>query len=231
MADPRVHTIGEAINLLREEFPDVTVSKLRFLEGQGLIDPGRSPSGYREFADADLERIRYILRQQRDHYLPLKVIKSKLTAWERGEEPTVEPAGGSPPDAYFSVSAVSMGEDELARATGLTRAQVGALVEHGVLEPDRSANGKPEFQDDDLAVARSAHRLLALGLEARHLRAFRLAAQREIDLFQGLAGPLVRHPNRENRRRAAEILSDAAQAGRDLQEAMVRASLRRLLES
>ncbi len=230
MAESAAHTIGEAINLLREEFPDVTVSKLRFLEGQGLIDPGRSPSGYREFGADDLERIRYILRQQRDHYLPLKVIKSKLTAWERGEEPTVEPAGGSPPETYFSTSSVTMGEDELARAAGLTRSQVAALAEHGVLEPERSADGKPSFRDDELDVARAAHRLLALGLEARHLRAFRLAAQREVDLFQGMAGPLLRHPNKENRHKAAEILADAAQAGRDLQEALVRAALRRLLE-
>ncbi len=224
------HTIGEAINLLREEFPEVTVSKLRFLEGQGLIDPGRSPSGYREFTGNDLERIRYILREQRDHYLPLKVIKSKLTAWERGEEPTVEPESGPPPDAYFAVSGVSMSDEELARAAGLTKSQVKELVGHGVLEPLETDAGAV-FRDDDLVVARAAHRLLALGLEARHLRAFRLAAQREVDLFRGLTEPLIRHPNRENRRKAAEILADAAQAGRNLQEGIVRVALRRLLES
>ncbi len=224
------HTIGEAINLLREEFPEITVSKLRFLEGQGLIDPGRSPSGYREFSADDLERVRYILRQQRDHYLPLKVIKSKLTAWARGEEPTLEPAGGPPADTYFSGTGVSMSDDELARAAGLTRKQVAELVSHGVIEPMRTDSGEV-FRDDDLIIAREAHRLLAHGLEPRHLRTFRLAAQREVDLFRGLAEPLVRHPNRENRRQAAEILADVAQAGRNLQEAMVRAALRRLLES
>ncbi len=222
-------TIGEAINLLREEFPEVTVSKLRFLEGQGLIDPGRSTSGYREFTEDDLERIRYILRQQRDHYLPLKVIKSKLTAWERGEEPTLEPASGPPPDAYFGPSGVSMSDDELARAAGLTKGQVAELVTHGVLEPMQTDAG-PVFRDDELLIARAAHRLLGHGLEPRHLRAFRLAAQREIDLFRGLTEPLVRHPNKENRRQAAEILADVAQAGRSLQEGMVRSALRKLLE-
>ncbi len=223
-------TIGEAINLLREEFPEVTVSKLRFLEGQGLIDPGRSTSGYREFSEDDLERIRYILRQQRDHYLPLKVIKSKLTAWERGEEPTLEPASGPPPDTYFGPSGVSMSEEELARAAGLTRSQVAELVTHGVLEPMQTDAG-PVFREDELTIARAAHRLLGHGLEPRHLRAFWLAAQREIDLFRGLTEPLVRHPNKENRRQAAEILADVAQAGRSLQESMVRSALRKLLES
>ncbi len=230
MADTNDHSIGEAINILRAEFPDVSVSKLRFLEGQGLINPARNPSGYREFSEQDLERLRYILRQQRDHYLPLKVIKSKLTAWERGEEPTLEPAAGPPPDAYFSASGVAMADEELARAAGLTKAQVRQLVDHGVLEPI-DVNGQPVFRDEDLVIARAAHRLLSLGLEARHLRTFRLAAQREVDLLRGLTEPLVRHHNPENRRRAAEILADGAQAVRELQEAMVRSRLRRLLES
>ena len=82
----RSHSIGEVINLLRPEFPDLTVSKLRFLEGQGLVEPQRSASGYRMFTEEDVQRIEYILKEQRDHYLPLKVIKSKLTAWELGEE-------------------------------------------------------------------------------------------------------------------------------------------------
>ena len=83
--EPR--SIGGVINLLRDEFPDVSVSKVRFLENQGMISPGRSESGYRLFYDDDIKRLRFILQQQRDHYLPLKVIKSRLTMWERGEEP------------------------------------------------------------------------------------------------------------------------------------------------
>jgi len=80
----RTHTIGEVINLLRPEFPDVSVSKVRFLESRGLIQPGRSSSGYRIFDDDDVQRIQYVLTEQRDHYLPLKVIKSKLSAWDKG---------------------------------------------------------------------------------------------------------------------------------------------------
>ena len=224
-------SIGEAINLLRDEFPDVSVSKLRFLEGQGLIKPERSDTGYREFTDDDLARVRYILRQQRDHYLPLKVIKSKLTAWERGEDPPPAPLPeGPPPETYFASSGVSMKPEELARAAGLTRAQLDDLVAHGLLVPMDIGKGQQVFRDDDLVVARAARRLLAQGLEARHLRTLRLAVDREIDLLRGLTEPLLRHRSPSNRRKAAEMLADCAQAGRDLQETMLRIRLRELLE-
>lgn len=218
-------TIGEVINLLRGEFPDVTVSKLRFLEGEGLISPPRSPSGYREFGPDDIERVRYILRQQRDHYLPLKVIKSKLTAWERGEEPTIAPASGPPPEAYFATTGAAMSAEELARAAGTTVDFVRRLAEQGVL-----GAGGDWFSDDDLTIARAAARLIGHGLEPRHLRSLRLAANRETDLLAQLTGPLLRHGSPASRRQAAEILSDGAQAARELQDAIVRGELRKLLE-
>jgi len=231
MARAEAHTIGEVINLLREEFPDVTVSKLRFLEGQKLIEPRRSPSGYREFSVSDLERIRYILRQQRDHYLPLKVIKSKLAAWQRGDDPVAELPEGPPPEAYFASSGVSMTPPELAKASSLTRKQVAALVEHGVIEPMVLDDGKEVFRDEELIVARAAYRLLRHGLEPRHLRSFRLAADREVELLRQLTAAQLRHRNPDSRQQAAEILADCAQAGRELSETMVRAHLRRLLEA
>jgi DNA-binding transcriptional MerR regulator len=227
MSEPR--TIGEVINLLKGEFPDVTVSKLRFLEGEGLISPPRSESGYRVFGGDDVERVRYILRQQRDHYLPLKVIKSKLTAWERGEEPTVAQASGPPPETYFATTGVRMSAAELARAAGTTADLVTRLVADGILQPWDDGDGA-EFGDDDLEIARAAARLVAHGLETRHLRSLRLAANRETDLLAQLAAPLLRHGNPASRREAAEILADGAQAARELQEAIVRSQLRRLLE-
>lgn len=224
-------SIGEAINLLREEFPDVSVSKLRFLEGQGLIKPERSSTGYRVFTDDDLSRVRYILRQQRDHYLPLKVIKSKLTAWERGEDPPPDPLpDGPPPETYFASSGVSLKPAELARAAGLTRAQLDELVNHGLLTPMDLGKGEVVYRDEDLVVARAARRLLGHGLEPRHLRAFRLGVDREVDLLRGLTEPMLRHRNPANRRAAAEILADCAQASRDLQITMMRNRLRDLLE-
>jgi DNA-binding transcriptional MerR regulator len=222
-------TIGEVINLLKTEFPDVTVSKLRFLEGEGLISPPRSPSGYREFGATDIDRVRYILRQQRDHYLPLKVIKSKLTAWERGDEPTLAPVSGPPPETYFATTGVEMNAGELARAAGTTTDLIDRLVETGVLEPRNTDDGAV-FSDDDLSVALAAARLVAHGLEPRHLRSLRLAANRETDLLAQLTGPLLRHGSPASRRQAAEILADGAQAARELQDAVVRTQLRRLLE-
>lgn len=235
MAAPRLrparsHSIGEVINLLKPEFPDLTVSKLRFLEGQGLIAPQRSASGYRIFSEDDIQRIEYILKEQRDHYLPLKVIKSKLTAWELGEESPIAPEGGPPPEAYFATSGVSLTPAELMRSSGISARQLQGLIDQDILVPYPLPDGTEVFRDDDLAIARAAHRLLSHGLEVRHLRAFRLAADRQTDLLGQMVAPLLRHRNPDNRRHAAEILADCAQASAQLQEGIVRGRLRRLLE-
>lgn len=220
-------TIGDVADLLQGEFPSVTISKLRFLESEGLIHPPRTPSGYRSYREVDVERVRYILRQQRDHFLPLRVIKGKLSAWERGEEPTMAPPAGPPPETYFAASEIKLDRDELARSAGVPVGLVDELIEHGVLEvlPDRPA----EFTDEDLAVVQAAHRLITHGLEARHLRSIRLAANREVDLFRQLVGPLLRHASPASRRQAAEVLADVAQAAREMQEALVRSELRETL--
>jgi DNA-binding transcriptional MerR regulator len=231
MSNGRALVIGEVINLLKDEFPDVSISKLRFLETQGLLRPGRSPSGYRQFRMADVERIRYVLRQQRDHFLPLKVIKAKLSAWERGEEPTVSPAAGPPPDAYFAGGRVRMSAEELARTAGVPVDLVRGLVEHGVLERRSAPGAELHFTEDDAAIARAAHRLVSRGLEPRHVRSLRLASNRETDLLAQLTGPLLRHRTPSSRRQAAEVLADCAQAARDLQDAVVRSALRELLEA
>lgn len=229
MAEAAPQTIGEVINTLRPEFPEITVSKIRFLEGQDLVKPQRSPSGYRQFTQDDVDRIRYILRQQRDHYLPLKVIKSKLAAWEQGLEPDDDLPEGAPPEAYFADAGVSMSKPELAKATGLSAAQIDSLVEHSVLEPMRLDDGKEVFRDEDIIVAKAARRLLRHGLEPRHLRAFRMAVDREASLLSNLTAPMLGRRDPENRRRAAEILADTAQAGRAMAEAMLRAELRKML--
>jgi len=222
-------TIGETINLLKAEFPDVTVSKVRFLESQGLIHPERSASGYREFRSADIDRIRYILRQQRDHFLPLRVIKSKLTAWGRGEEPTVPVAEGAPAETYFATSGVAMTAAELARTAGIHTDLVERLVAEGILRPRGTAED-PAFSDDDVAIARAAHRLVNRGFDTRHLRSMQRGANREADLIGQLAGPLLRHRSPASHREAAEILADAAQGMSDLQGALLRDQLRRMLE-
>ena len=230
LAAKQTRSIGEVINALRPEFPDLTVSKVRFLEAQGLISPTRSPSGYRMFTEDDINRLRYVLSEQRDHFLPLKVIKSKLTSWDRGEDLAVPRDSGPAPEAYFGGAGVSMTGDELGRASGLTRPQIDELIAQGVLNPIDLADGRRIFRDEDLAIARAAHRLYARGFEGRHIRSLRLAADREVDLLAQLVTPLLHHRNPKNRRRAAEVLADGASAGAKLQENLVRARLRKLLE-
>jgi DNA-binding transcriptional MerR regulator len=226
----RTRSIGEVINLLKPEYPDVTVSKLRFLESQGLVEPSRSASGYRIFSEEDVRRIEYVLKEQRDHYLPLKVIKSKLAAWEHGDESPVSPEAGPPPEAYFATSGVSLTPAELMRSSGLSAHQLTSLIEVGILEPMKLPDGTEVFRDHDLSIARATHRLLSHGLEVRHLRSIRLAADRQTDLLGQLVAPLLRHRNPENRHRAAETLADCAQAAAVLQESITRGRLRSLLE-
>ncbi len=226
----RTHTIGEVINLLRLEFPDVSVSKIRFLESRGLVSPGRSASGYRMFSDDDVHRIQYVLTEQRDHYLPLKVIKSKLSAWDKGKESPVVPETGTPPEAYFASSGVSLSTREILRSSGLNNDHLDALIKEGIFDPTSLPDGTEVFTDTDLQVARAAHRLLSRGLDARHLRGIRLAADRQTDLLGQLVAPLLRHRNPDNQRRSAEILADTSEASAIIQETLVRSRLRKLLE-
>jgi DNA-binding transcriptional MerR regulator len=223
-------SIGEVINLLKDEFPDVSVSKVRFLESQGLVDPHRSPSGYRQFFEDDLKRLRFILQQQRDHFLPLKVIKSKLTMWERGEENVMPAPSGPPPEKLFAPSKAPLGLDELARASGLSRRQVAELIDHGILRPD-DEEGDPTFSQEELAVAREAQRLLAYGFEPRHLRSVRISTERDSALLEQLTAPLLRNRSPEARHRAGEVLAGCADAIGKMRVAILTEELRRLLES
>lgn len=193
-----------------------------------MVKPRRSRSGYREFNPDDVSRVRYILQQQRDHFLPLKVIKSKLNAWERGEVPTDTPSG-PPPETYFASGSSDMSRAELSRAAGLAPVDLDMLIESDVIKPV-TADGGEAFGADDLTVAQAAARLLRNGLEPRHLRTLRLGAERSSELLYQLTVPLLRHGNPDTRRRAAEILADCAQASGEMQQAIVRATLVRHLE-
>jgi DNA-binding transcriptional MerR regulator len=226
-AEPR--SIGAVINLLKDEFPDITVSKVRFLESQGLISPRRSASGYRIFYDEDIKRLRFILQQQRDHYLPLKVIKARLTMWERGEEPPLTPPSDTHPEAFFARSDFALDREELARAAGLSPRQIDDLVSLGLLHPGKE-NGRTTFRESDVVVATQAQRLLAYGLEVRHLRTLLLGTEKASALLQQLTSPLFRHHSPDSRRRAAETLAGCADAINRLQAALLTEELRRLLE-
>lgn len=222
--DEDLLSIGELINDLREEFPDVSISKVRFLESQGLLAPARSEGGYRMFDRSDVERLRFILRQQRDHFLPLKVIKSKLTLWERGEE--VDDTEPPLRTGLLDHRSQPLTESELLRRSGLSEPQLESLVTHGLLaEPIDGV-----YPAEALVVGSEARRLFAQGLEPRHLRAVKHAAEREADVVAQLAAPLLRIRNAEGREQARNVVEATGESIMALHRAMVAAELRGLLE-
>lgn len=228
-------SIGEVLTQLRGDFPEVTVSKIRFLEAEGLVCPERSPSGYRKFAREDVARLRYVLAAQRDHYLPLRVIKDNLDALDRGLEPTVVGNAGprvpasSPlvglPYAETQVAGhveLRVSRAELLGSTGLTEAQLGALAQYGLVRPD--ANG--HYDEAALVITQSVAAFAAFGIEARHLRAFKTAADREVGLIEQVVSPLARQRNPEARARGQEQVQQLAALSVTLHAALVRAALR-----
>jgi DNA-binding transcriptional MerR regulator len=244
-------SIGEVLAELRKEFPDVTVSKIRFLESEGLIAPERTPSGYRKFIERDVERLRFILMLQRDSYLPLKVIRERLAAWD-GTAPAapevVENGAGPAPDMAAPLApaaagdeagledeladpptALHLSESDLAGAAGLDLGQVRALREFGVI-CEHTMNGVGSFYDhDDLVVGRIARDFFKYGIEPRHLKMFRHFAEREAALFEQVVLPSMRHRNQEARRQAQGSLSDLARLARKLRQAFLRQTLRETL--
>ncbi len=286
MNDRSYLSIGEVLSLLTAEFPDVTISKIRFLESQGLIDPERTPSGYRKFYETDVERLKWILRQQRENFLPLKVIRGRLgddspgaddedepgqspvsanhptaveptqpptalvprTPLQSVEEPTPftkvrrSPVSASPAaDVAASVtrmpeppidddeesSEVALTVEELVTATGLTDARVHELAKFGLIEP-RTLGGTEYYDADALAVAQAAAGFLQFGVEARHLRPFKSAAEREAGLFEQIVLPLLKQRNPAARRRAGETLAQLGVLGEELRAALVRQAVRNI---
>lgn len=223
MAEGAVLSIGEVINLLRDEFPDVSVSKLRFLESQGLIDPKRSHSGYRQFDTEDVARLQFILKQQRDNFLPLKVIKSKLTMWERGEENGVVPS-----ESQVSSATHPVDRSDLLKRSGLSDRQLDQLEEVGLISP---APGSDVYPHEARIVATEAARLLERGLEPRHLRTIKLSVEREADLIGQLAAPLLKAMNPDARTAAREILESCSDSIQAMHRALLGVELRRQLHT
>lgn len=232
-------TIGAVLAGLQEQFPDLTISKIRFLEAEGLLTPQRTASGYRLYADADLERLRYILTAQRDWFWPLKVIRDALDALDRGltpaeDVPSARPVVPAPaPDADLpSVDFLSAGstlrltDRELREAAGLSADLLASLVTYGLVKP------RPDGHYDQaaLAVAQAAAALAGHGVEARHLRQFRTAAEREVGLVEQLLGPLAARDKRAGAQGGQDSAAMAAQILRQclaLHAALVKAELQR----
>ncbi len=226
-------SIGEVLGKLRPEFSDITISKIRFLESEGLIDPQRTPSGYRKFTATDLERLRYVLQAQRDQYLPLRVIKENLDAMDRGLVPAPQAGGVAGPrlatvDGEFAPSHFAQeSELRLSREELLQSAQLGeqVLVEletYGLVE----LKGR-HYDADALAVCRTVAEIAAFGIEPRHLRSFKSAADREVGLVEQVITPLLRQKGSDSKARAEEVANELASLSVRLHASLVRAGLHR----
>jgi len=223
--------IGAVLSELRPEFPDVTISKIRFLESEGLVRPERTPSGYRQFSRADVARLRYVLAAQRDHYLPLKVIKEQLEAMDRGR-PADSPPGGPRPlvglgdtparPEDFVTQPVRMTREELLAEAGIGVAVLTELEQYGVIRA-----GAAGFYDADaVALARTARAMTEFGLEARHLRAFRAAADREVGMLAQIVTPISRSRDPDAHQRADEVVRELAVLTVRLHALLVKTGLR-----
>ena len=226
-------SIGEVLSRLRPEFSDITISKIRFLESEGLIEPQRTPSGYRKFTNADLERLRYVLMAQRDQYLPLKVIKDNLDALDRGLDPAKSVNGNVVPrlvnasaDAIAPLFApsdeIKLSRSEFVSASGLTEDQVSELESFGFIQ----MKGR-YFDGDALEVAKAILEFTNFGIEARHLKTFKTAADREVGLVEQITIPLARQKSSDAKARAQETERELSSLSIKLHAALVRAGLHR----
>jgi DNA-binding transcriptional MerR regulator len=203
--------IGEVLAQLQAEFPDVSVSKIRFLENEGLIQPARSPSKYRKFSPADVERLRYILTAQRDQYLPLRVIKDQLDAG--GEDDPARRGARYPAPAPLT-------RRELLEATGLDEVRLAELEDFGLV---RRSGGR--YGPEALAAARAVVALDGYGVQARHLRVLRASAERETALIEQVVAPTLRQRSDGARDRAARAAREIAAITLQLHAALIEATL------
>ncbi len=220
-------SIGEVLNALRGDFPDVTISKIRFLESEGLVEPARTPSGYRKFSHQDVERLRYVLSAQRDQYLPLRVIKEHLEAIDRGHEVPVPPGGRLLEPGGGDNSEIRMSRSQLIEAAGIDADLLDQIENYGLVA--RRA-GSTHYDGDALAVARAVAEMRVYGLEPRHLRGFRTGAEREAGLVEQVVAPLLRQRDPEARARAEEVVREMGALSVRLHTALVRTALRGFVE-
>ena len=235
-------TIGDALKELRADFPDVTISKIRFLEAEGLIEPERTPSGYRKFSSGDLARLRHVLQLQRDHFMPLKVIRQRLEDFDpdlraafqpdapsnsspdsSGAQPALPPPPPEEEDFAGFETGMSLSLEELATSSGVDRDRLQELEEYGLIE-SRHGSGASGYDEDDLLVARVAREFAKFGIEPRHLKMYRNFADREFALFEQVVGPRSRTGVPDGRRQ--QSMAELAKLSKRLKHILLRTSLR-----
>jgi DNA-binding transcriptional MerR regulator len=231
-------SIGAVLDLLRPDFPDVTISKIRFLEAEGLVTPQRAASGYRRFTAYDCARLRFILTAQRDQYLPLKVIKAQLDAQPDGELPFAGSPYGVPrlvtsgdgtqaeaDSVAVAPTRVRLSREDLLDRSGVDDDLLSALLKAGVI-----TTGPGGFFDEHAVVILQCARALAdFGVEPRHLRAFRSAADRQSDLIAQIAGPLVKANKTGSRDRADDLAREVAALAITLHTSLIKSAVRDVL--
>ncbi|MGV9799541.1 transcriptional regulator FtsR [Mycobacterium sp. NPDC003449] len=237
---PAGMSIGAVLDLLRADFPDVTISKIRFLEAEGLVTPERTASGYRRFTAYDCARLRFILTAQRDQYLPLKVIKAQLDTQPDGELPqagsaygvprlvTVTEGDGDDADGVSGVAPtqVRLSREDLLARSGIDEELLGALVKNGVI----TTGAAGFFDEHSVVIAQCARALADYGVEPRHLRAFRSAADRQSDLIAQIAGPVVKAGKAGARDRADDLAREVAALAITLHTSLIKSAVRDVLD-
>jgi DNA-binding transcriptional MerR regulator len=225
-------TIGAVAGLLSKEFDDVSISKIRYLEDQKLVTPRRTSGGYRLYSQADVDRLRTILRLQRDEFLPLRVIRQELSG-----APSVSglsSAAGRPNSSrrakLIGVASTRLNLDEVVEETGAERDFVRELAEYGLVEPS-SESGSPMFDETDVEIVRAANELARAGVGARNLKLFKTSADREVQLIEALLAPKLVSRNPQRRKEAVETLERMASVLSELKHALLVRDLRRLADS
>lgn len=219
--ESRLLSIGQVLARLRTDYPDLSSSKLRFLEERGLIHPARTASGYRKFSSEDVERLRLVLSMQRDHYLPLKVIRSYLAELDAGRSPAFPGLADSPSQQSIISERRRLKRDELLTEAGADGKLLSDAVSASLIVPGES------FGEDALCMLKALVSLRSVGIEPRHLRGFRMAASREVDLIQSALLPMVKKSDSASRARATEMAGEIASHLETVRTMLIRIALDR----
>jgi DNA-binding transcriptional MerR regulator len=224
-------TIGAVCKILQSEFDDISISKIRYLEDQKLLTPRRTPGGYRLYSQADVERLRTILRLQRDEFLPLRVIRQELAAGgeiDLGGDSDRRPSGGSVRRAILvNTSSAYLTLDQLIEETGAREELVAELENYGIVQPEKR-DGKVVYDETDREVVKAANELSRFGVGARNMRVFRTSADRESNLLEAVLGSSLRSRNPDRRKEALESLESLAATVSHLKHLLLVRDLRRL---
>jgi DNA-binding transcriptional MerR regulator len=238
MATRNYQSIGEVLVAVKTEFPDITISKIRFLEAEGLIEPERTPSGYRKFYAQDVDTLKSILRMQRDEYLPLKVIKERLLSSEAGDDVEVD-GNGQPSDPAAPVvsedvadapTGLQMSLDEMSAATGIEKERIKDLESYGIV-----CSHGPEsaiyYDGDDYIVLSIVKDFFRYGVEPRHLTMYKHFEEREAAFFETIVAPMMRQKNPDARKAASASLAELAKISRKFKQALLRTNIRDHIQS